>query len=101
MSLGVNSPRCLGGSVEFLLSVFAPLDGGELLAGLLLGNIAPFELTVGISIHFPAYLSLILRIKFVPEPSEWVMLVAGFGSLIVLYRRHDRGPRLLQRRAKS
>jgi hypothetical protein len=63
-----------------------------------LGNIAPFGLAVGIGLHFPAYLFLrrdcigvlagsrcetdagaigILRIKFVPEPSGWEMLVAG------------------------
>jgi hypothetical protein len=28
----------------------------------------------------------ILRVKFVPEPSGWVMLVAGVGLLGVLYR---------------
>jgi hypothetical protein len=28
----------------------------------------------------------ILRIKFVPEPSGWVMLVTGVGLLMVLYR---------------
>jgi hypothetical protein len=28
----------------------------------------------------------ILRIKFVPEPSGWVMLVTGVGFLMVLYR---------------
>jgi hypothetical protein len=29
----------------------------------------------------------ILRIKFVPEPSGWVVLMAGVGFLVVLYRR--------------
>jgi len=29
----------------------------------------------------------ILRVKFAPEPSGWMMLVAGAGFLIVLYRR--------------
>jgi hypothetical protein len=29
----------------------------------------------------------ILRIKFVPEPSGWVVLIAGVGFLMVLYRR--------------
>jgi hypothetical protein len=32
----------------------------------------------------------ILRIKFVPEPSGWVMLVAGVGVLLMLYRWHGR-----------
>ncbi len=32
----------------------------------------------------------ILRIKFVPEPSGWVMLVAGVGFLMVLYWRQSR-----------
>jgi hypothetical protein len=32
----------------------------------------------------------ILRIKFVPEPSGWVMLVAGIGLLVVLYRVRGR-----------
>jgi hypothetical protein len=78
---------------------------------LLLGKIAPFELTVGRGIHFLAYLSLerdciwvlassgwgadvgaigILRIKFVPEPSGWVVLVTGIGLLVVLYRVRGR-----------
>ncbi len=30
----------------------------------------------------------ILRIKFVPEPSGWVMLIAGLVVLVGLYRRH-------------
>jgi hypothetical protein len=37
----------------------------------------------------------ILRIKFVPEPSGWGVLVVGVGFLGVLYRRHDRRSRLL------
>jgi hypothetical protein len=32
----------------------------------------------------------ILRIKFVPEPSGWVMLVGGVAFLMVLYRRQGR-----------
>jgi hypothetical protein len=32
----------------------------------------------------------ILRIKFVPEPSGWVVLVAGIGLLVVLYRVRGR-----------
>ncbi len=32
----------------------------------------------------------ILRIKFVPEPSGWVVLVAGLGVLAVLYRLRTR-----------
>ncbi len=32
----------------------------------------------------------ILRIKFVPEPSGWVMLVVGIGMLVVLYRVRGR-----------
>jgi hypothetical protein len=31
----------------------------------------------------------ILRIKFVPEPSGWVVLVAGIGILALLYRRRS------------
>jgi hypothetical protein len=31
----------------------------------------------------------ILRIKFVPEPSGWGMLVAGMALLSVVYRRRD------------
>jgi hypothetical protein len=34
----------------------------------------------------------ILRIKFVPEPSGWVMLVAGVGFLVMLYRRRMNFP---------
>jgi hypothetical protein len=85
-----------------------------------LSNLAPFELTAGIGLHFPAYLSMgqdciwvlrgsgwelpdrsrpwdqhmgaigILRIKFVPEPSGWVVLVAGLGFLMVFYRVRTR-----------
>jgi hypothetical protein len=32
----------------------------------------------------------IMRLVFVPEPSEFVLLVAGVGFLVVLYRRHVR-----------
>ena len=35
----------------------------------------------------------ILRIAFVPEPPEFLLLVAGAGFLTVLYRRHVRGSR--------
>ena len=34
----------------------------------------------------------ILRIKFVPEPSGWAVLVAGVGFLIVLHRRRINFP---------
>jgi hypothetical protein len=43
----------------------------------------------------------ILRIKFVPEPSRWGVLVAGAGFLLVLYWLQGRGSRLLQVQAKS
>jgi hypothetical protein len=36
----------------------------------------------------------ILRIKFIPEPSAWVLFVAGAGFLGLLYRRRARGLRL-------
>jgi hypothetical protein len=32
----------------------------------------------------------ILRVKFVPEPSGWVVLMAGIGLLVVLYRARGR-----------
>ena len=35
----------------------------------------------------------ILRLVFVPEPPEFILLVAGVGFLTVLYRRHVRGER--------
>jgi hypothetical protein len=39
----------------------------------------------------------ILRIKFVPEPASWLMLVAGIGFLGLLYRRRTRGLRRASR----
>jgi hypothetical protein len=83
----------------------------------LLKNIAPLEPTVGVGLHFSAYLFLeqdciwvlggsgwdfpnrsgpwdrhtgavgILRVKFVPEPSGWVMLIVGIAILAFLFRR--------------
>jgi hypothetical protein len=35
----------------------------------------------------------ILRLVFVPEPTEFMLLVAGVGLLTVLYRRRVRGAR--------
>jgi hypothetical protein len=36
----------------------------------------------------------ILRLQFVPEPSSWLLLVAGIGLLGALYRRHTRLSRI-------
>jgi hypothetical protein len=43
----------------------------------------------------------ILKIKFVPEPPGWAMLLAGAGFLLVLNRLQGWGSRVLQVRAKS
>jgi hypothetical protein len=67
----------------------------------LLGNIGPLERAIWSGLHYSAYPSLILRIKFVPEPSGWGVLIAGAGFLLVLYWLQGRGSRLLQVQAKS
>jgi hypothetical protein len=56
--VSLSSPRAPGKLADFLLPNFAPLEAGWLLVGLSRGNIAPFGLTVGVGVHFPAYLYL-------------------------------------------
>jgi hypothetical protein len=82
-------PTVSRGICRILAARFSPPEGGGLLIDLFPSNIAPFGLTAGRGLHFPAYLSLILRIMFVPERSGWGMLVAGVGLLMVLYRRQS------------